>query len=198
MNTSTQHQYLERLRSAPKRALVGIVIMVISSALGMALMQRDQTMMTALQVSRAVAAGELISIADTRSVKVPAVLAAAQWATSSDLIKPQRLTRSVRPGQLLYQTDFGASLSGEVVFAAAVAAELIPQGVSTGSQVQLWSIGQLDDSESRLITSAAMIVGLLAGDGREPDRLSIRIPPQFLAEALQVAADERLRLVSVE
>ena len=196
--TTLQSQQFTKLKLAPRRALLGIAIMLVSSVAGTALVQQDQNTIAALQVSRAVAAGELITIADTRVVNVPALFASAQWATGDELAQPQRLTRSVRPGQLLYSTDFGASLSGEVVFAAAMDAAWVPEDVVTGSQVQLWSVGQLDDAESRLITSTASIVGFEPGDGREQTRLSIRIPPQFLADALRVAADERLRLVSVE
>lgn len=197
MTTLQAHQ-LTRLKMAPRRALLGVAIMLLSSVAGTALLQRDQNTIATLQVSRAVAAGELITIADTRVVSVPAVFASAQWATIRDLAEPQRLTRSVRPGQLLYSTDFGASMSGEVVFATAMDAAWVPDGVATGSQVQLWAVGQLDDGESRLITSTASVVGFAPGDGREQARLSIRIPPQFLADALLVAADERLRLVSVD
>lgn len=198
MNMNSRIQHIEKLQAAPRRLLVGIAIMVFSSLIGSVVMQRDHNVIEVLQATRAVAAADMLTLADTRIVRVPSSLESGQWASASDLAMPQRLTRSVRPGQLLYQSDLGASESGESVFAAALDPQTIPIGLVAGSQVQLWSVGDGDALEARLITSNATVVGLEMGDRREPAWASIRLPPQFLADAIQVSADERLRLVTVD
>lgn len=198
MSQTTRLQHIQKLQAAPKRLLLGIALMLISSVLGSALMRSDQQTIEVLQATKAVAASDFLTIADTRIVRVPATLAAAEWASSTDLAEPQRLTRSVRPGQLLYQSDFGAAQSGETIFATALDPQSIPAGLVTGSAVQLWSVADGDALEARLITTTATVVGLTVGDRREPAWLSLRLPPQFLADAIQVSADERLRLVTLD
>lgn len=198
MSETTRLQHIQKLQAAPKRLLLGIALMVISSLAGASLMHRDGQTIEVLQATKAVAASEFFTIADTRTVRVPASLAVAQWATVSHLREAQRLTRSVRPGQLLYASDFGAAQSGESIFAVAVEPLTIPAGLVAGDQVQLWSVSDGEALEARLITSTATVVGLELGDRREPAWLSLRLPPQFLADAIQVSADERLRLVTVD
>ena len=100
--------------------------------------------------------------------------------------------------KLLYQSDFGAAQSGETIFATALDPQSIPAGLVTGSAVQLWSVADGDALEARLITTTATVVGLTVGDRREPAWLSLRLPPQFLADAIKVSADARLRLVTLD
>jgi hypothetical protein len=171
--------------------------MLISSLGGSVVMQRDQAFIEVLQANRAVAASEMLTIADTQVVRIPQSLSEALWATTLDLAQPQRLTRSVRPGQILYQSDLGGGASGETIFATAIDPQTLPEGLAIGSQVQLWSVTGDEGAGANLITSTATVVGLVVGDSREPAHLSLRLPPQFVADAIQVSADERLRLVTV-
>ena len=188
--------YLEHIRRAPRRLIVGVMLMLASSLTGSMLMRQDAETHVALQALRAVAAGEYITAADVRPIRISAALDSAGWATFDDLSAPQRLIRATRPGQPLFASDLGGAASGEVTFAFEISAATVPRQVDAGTEVQLWAVGTSDTFEAELISSQATLLEVAPIENRETTRVSLRVAPQFLAHAIQMAAENRLRLVS--
>jgi hypothetical protein len=194
--STTRINYLKRVQAAPRQLLIGVGIMLVSSVIGSQLFRHEAHTLIALQATKSVAAGEFITLADVRRIYLPSSLSTAQWATEGDLRLPQRLIRSVRPGQPVFASDLGATASGEVVFAFESEPSTLPLMLEVGDSVQLWSVGAQDVFEAQLISSNATVVALSPVENRDSVHVTLRIAPQFLAQSIQVAAEERLRLVS--
>lgn len=197
-SSAVRNIYLHKIRSAPRQLFAGIAIMLLSSLLGSLILRHEALTLPVLQATRAVAAGEFITTADLRIVYLPSSLESAQWATKTDLQTPQRLTRSIRPGQPLFQSDLGGSASGEVSFGFEAEAATLPVALETGETVQVWALGSADDFEAQLIVSSATLLEVKPVENRETVHITLRLAPQFLAQSVQMAADDRLRLVSGE
>ncbi len=191
-----QINYLERIRQAPRRLLAGICIMLLSSVGGATVMRQESQTLPALQATKAIAAGEFVTLADLRRIYLPSHLSTAEWASESDLRRPQRLIRSIRPGQPLFASDLGGTASGEAVFAFEASSPTLPLTLQAGDSVQLWSVGTGDSFEAQLISSNATILAISPIENRDSVHVTLRLAPQFLAQSIQVAAEERLRLVS--
>jgi hypothetical protein len=96
----------------------------------------------------------------------------------------------------LFASDLGGAASGEAVFAFEASAPTLPLALEAGDSVQLWSVGTSETFEAQLISSTATILAITPIENRDSVHVTLRLAPQFLAQSIQVAAEDRLRLVS--
>lgn len=190
-NQETSH-YLNTIRQSPRRLLIGICIMLISSVIGGLLISKDTQTFTAFTISRDVAAGIAVSVADLIEVELPRAALRDQWLSVEDVENGFITKRALEAGVLLQAGDVANFVEPGDQIGISVETGYLPSGLTVGQVVALWAVDP--QLESGYLTQA-VVLAIEADDNSKTTYLSLRISTETTPAVLQQAALGTLRVV---
>lgn len=184
---------LQTIRRTPKRLAVGTSIMAISGLIGAALFATEQAMVSALQLTSTIAAGQSFSTADWQVVEVPISLAEGLLdpaAVSSELIASHQLSRGV----LLDDSDVTQAQDFDPLVSLSLARSLLPAGLEVGRSVELWRV---DPDSAELLVSDIEVVNLADDEVAGSAQVTLSVPSGAVPQVLSAAAAGAVAVVAI-
>lgn len=185
-------QYLNTIRQSPRRLLIGIGIMLISSVVGGLLLSKDTQTFTAFAVTRDVAAGVAIGTDEVDEVQLPVAASRDQWLSAADVEGGFITKRPLEAGVLLQRGDVSDFVEPGDQIGISVETGYLPAGLSAGQVVALWAVDpQLESG----FLAEAVVLAFESDENSKATFLSLRIDTESTAVVLQQATLGTLRVV---
>lgn len=162
--------------SRPRRAfwgdlrfLIGIVLVAVSIGGVWAIVSSAGSTAPALQATRTIVRGEVISADDFRVVDVSLGALTDDYLRSEDLAAGQVAARTIDTGELVPRTAVGATDDGRSTTIVVESSISIPDGVDAGTVVELWQAPLREDGRSfdapRILVADAIVSEVLEAEG---------------------------------
>ncbi|MEY4323615.1 MAG: hypothetical protein RL410_1396 [Actinomycetota bacterium] len=184
-------RHFQRIKNAPKRTLLGIAVMLLSGALGGALLHQETLQHSALQLKRDIAAGEKISAGDFRIVAIPRVESVVDRIVNPDDAVNLFAAHTLMSGSLLRPTDLVDHADTRVSVALMIANSTIPPTLTIGSDVGVW---QVVDGSAHLLMAHVTVSDLRADERTDSTTLSLALDPADVGAVLGAGDSIRLTL----
>lgn len=192
VSSKASANYLNTIRQSPRRLLLGIAIMLISSVLGGTVISHENKTFTALTTKADIAPGVSIAQADLQEVQIPASLSGANWLSPEDVGDGISLNHPVAAGTLLQKSDFHAAESPGVQLGISVDSGYLPTGLIAGSEIELWSV---DPQREASYLTDAVVLTVREDENSQSTYLALRINELATTTVLQQAAVGAIRVV---
>jgi hypothetical protein len=141
--TSVDAQRLRRRWWRDARVIGGVAVVVVCMLVGARIVTWGEARESVWQVSRTLAAGATVSLADVRAVEVPS--AVAEGFLSVDEVPDGRLVRDVVAGELLTSGSVATGDEPDVRWVTVPVEPLhAPDDLAAGDRVDLWSTPRAD------------------------------------------------------
>lgn len=180
-------------RNAPRRLLLGALIMAISGLVGARLFQTQNASVTAWQLQRDVAAGRPVAAADLQSVRLPITLAEAGWLQPNDLTPGTMAAHPLRRGQLLYLSDVSTLAAKEPTVSVRLGRGRVPSEVHAGQTVELWSAAP---EGAFKVSESATVISITPDQTDRSAQLTMEVQVLDLPGVLAAAAGDTLAVVT--
>ncbi|MEY2635297.1 MAG: hypothetical protein RIS75_1237 [Actinomycetota bacterium] len=185
-------KYLNTIRQSPRRLLLGIAIMLISSVLGGIVISSESKTFTALATANDVAPGVAISRADLTEVQLPASAAGSQWLLPEEVGEGLVLNHGVSAGTIVQKSDLADVSPPGDHLGISLDSGYVPTGLEVGSEISLWSV---DPQREAGYLTDAVVLKVSQDENSQSTYLAVRINQQATALVLQQAAVGAIRVV---
>ncbi len=173
--------HIQRVRSAPKRTLLGIVVMLISGVVGGMILHQDNARVSALQVKRDIAAGSSLSANDFHQVWIPQIESDVPRIEHVDEIAGQFAAHTLLSGSLLRPADLVDSITPRTTVALEIPLTRLPPQISVGSDIELWQVGE---GSARLLKSRVQVADVRANERSDSVTISVELNPVDVSAVL--------------
>lgn len=190
-------------RSTPM-AVVGVVAVVLGALLFLALYTSVDKRQSVLAVARPVAAGQVISAADLREVRISSATGVAPLSVAQrDSVVGKTASVGLVPGSLLIESQVGSSSGlqpNQAVVGVALKPGQAPESLRAGTRVQIVDSAKSSGTErprAVVLTSSAIVssVGRPENSTNGTTVVSLTVPVGDAPAVSASAMDGRLSLI---
>lgn len=179
------------------RLLVGLLLVIASVSAVVLIVANSERTTPVYAAARALVPGDLITEADLVVTQVRLADAGARYLTGAQLPADGLvLTRFVDRGELMPVSALGTVAGSEVATVVIAVAAALPEQVTVGSVVDLWSAQALERGEfgaPSVLAGTALVTGIRDADtmiaGSQSQLVEIQIPRSLTARVLEAVAN---------
>ncbi len=191
MKTANDHR--ATLRQAPKTALLGIGVMLASSALGGFILRQDAETAQVIVLTRDLAAGERVTIENVITQAVEEKYADAPWLTLDQLEGgPVYAASALQAGTWLRGQDLVANAAQTTLVGATLELGSFPSGIEVGQALDVWSLGSLENSMPRKIAENVFVTDFSVSEDGRSSHFTLGVQPGLVSEILAAIATDSL------
>lgn len=185
-------QHLQTLQQAPRRLLLGVLIMLISGGIGGLLWQGEKRAVEVWAAVRDVPAGAELLETDVVRMSLPPAAADTGLKVAEGWLPGRRAAHQLLAGEILTPSDLTEVPASGALTALALPSAELPATIRVGDAVDVWLV---DAGSSRLVAAGVAVVDLSSDSAARTAKLTLRVPPAYLAGIFDAAAAGQARVV---